>query len=83
MYVTIMQTNSGECPCWNVRVSVHGYYGERSDCTWTFLRAKCPIVENSKLPIYEQSPKYKYMVCDDPRNCPLYTEFQPLITSDI
>ena len=84
MYVTIKHINTGECPCWKVKVSVHGYYGECSDGTWTFLRSKCPILENAKLPIYEQSPKLKYIpMCEDPRLCPLYTQFQPLIISDI
>lgn len=83
MYVSAMRANSGKCPCWDVDVCVSGLYGERPDGSWTFLRAKCPIIENSKLPHYEQSPEYKYMGCKSPRECPLYSQFQPLITSDI
>lgn len=83
MFVSVMQINSGKCPYWDVDVSVQGIYGERSDGSWTFLRAKCPIIENERLPIYEQCPEYKYMKCPDHHSCDLYRRFQPLATSDI
>lgn len=83
MFTTVLRTNSGKCPYWDVDVCVCGVYGERSDGKWTFLRANCPIIENSKLPVYEQESVYKYMKCGDRRTCPLYTQFQPLITLDI
>ena len=82
MIVSTLKANSGKCPYWDVDVSVCGVYGEREPGRWSFLRAECPIVENSKLPIYEQDIRYKYMRCNDPHSCPLYTQFQLSITSD-
>lgn len=83
MYISCKNSNVGKCPLWGVSVCVHGMYGKKDDGTWQFLYAQCPIVENSKLPIYEQPAKYKYMSCHDMNKCPLYTQFQPLITSVI
>lgn len=83
MILSALKTNSGECPCWGVYVGVSGLYRDVDDSgRRTFVRAVCPIIENSKRPIYDQSEEYKYMRCNDPHSCPLYTEFQPLITSD-
>ena len=83
MILTALKTNSGNCPYWGVSVSVSGFYCEPDEHgRQVFVRAECPIIENSKLPIYEQSEQYKYMKCDDQFSCPLYTQFQPSITSD-
>lgn len=82
MIISTKKNNCGKCPFWGVNVCVRGYYSEREDGSWTFLRAECPIVENSKLPVYDQSEEFKYMRCNDPYSCPLYTQFQPSITSD-
>lgn len=82
MILSVMKTNSGECPYWGVNVCVSGYYGEAIDGRRSFVRAECPIVENSKLSPYEQSENYKYMRCGNKSSCPLYTQFQPSITSD-
>lgn len=83
MIVAVLRTNSGKCPYWDVDVCVQGMYGEREDGSWSFLRAECPIIKNSKLPIYEQDDEYKYMKCADQYSCPLYTQFQRSITSAI
>lgn len=77
-----LKSNSGKCPYWGVSVGVQGLYSEDGSGNRKFVRAVCPIIENSKLPPYQQSAEYKYMKCDDPYSCPLYTEFQPSITSD-
>lgn len=77
-----LTANNGECPLWGVRVAVSGYYRE-CEGKWLFMKAVCPIVENSKLPIWEQDEEYKYMFCKDRFSCPLYTQFQDSITSDI
>lgn len=47
---------------------------------WEFLRAECPIIENSKLPLWKQEQRYKAMFCEDEFSCPLYTSFQHSIT---
>ena len=78
--VSCMQANHGECQYWGIPVSVMGMYMEREDHSWSFICAECPIIRNSKLPIYEQDERYKYMFCKDPRSCPLYTQFQSSIT---
>ena len=82
MIVSPLRANSGECPLWAVSVTVRGVYGLREDGSWTFLRAECPIIKNARLPIYEQEQQYKLMFCKDEFSCPLYTQFQPSITSD-
>ncbi len=83
MMVTILKANSGKCPLWNVDVSVSGWYGEKEPDKWSFLRAECPIIQNSKLPLWKQEQRYKLMFCKDKFSCPLYTQFQPSITKDI
>lgn len=82
MNLSALRTNFGKCPYWNVSIGVSGLYGEEEDGHRRFIRAVCPIVENSKLPVYEQAVEYKYMRCSDPHSCHLYTQFQPSITSD-
>ncbi len=81
--ISILKANSGKCPLWDVDVSVYGWYKESVPGIWEFLRAECPIIENSKLPRYEQYQKYKFMFCKDYNSCALYTRFQPKTTSDI
>lgn len=80
---TILKVNHGKCPVWDVDVSISGWYGEKVKGTWSFLRAECPIIQNSKLARDEQEQKYELMHCPNPFICPLYTEFQPRITKDI
>lgn len=80
--ISAMKANSGSCPCWGASVCVQGLYREIEDGSWSFSRAECPIIENSRLPVYDQAEEYKYMRCSDYRKCPLYTQFQPSITSD-
>lgn len=80
---TILKTNSGKCPLWDVDVSVCGWYQKAADSAWEFLVAECPIIENAKLPRYEQKQEYELMFCKDRFSCPLYTEFQPKITKYI
>jgi len=79
--LTALKPNCGKCPVWDVSVGVSGLYKQLENDTWSFARAECPIIQNSKLPVYDQDPRYKYMKCPDPHACPLYTQFQPLITS--
>ena len=83
MWATTLKANSGICPCWKVPVVVHGWYKFHAENEWKFWKADCDIIENSKLPRYEQKQEYEMMSCPDPYSCPLYTEFQPMITKDI
>lgn len=83
MLISSLKSNTGECPYWGVSVSVLGLYKQLESGAWTFTHAECPIIQNSKLPPYEQEDRYKYMFCKNPSACPLYTEFQPSITSDM
>lgn len=77
MLTSILKVNSGECPLWNVDVSVCGWYKEMEVGEWEFLRAECPIIENSKLALWKQEQCYKGMFCDNKFSCLLYTQFQP------
>lgn len=80
---SILKSNNGECPLWAVDVSVCGWYRETEGGIWQFLRAECPIIENAKLPLHKQDPRYKLMFCKDKFSCPLYSQFQPKITKGI
>ena len=44
-----------------------------------FLYADCSIVENSKLPIYEQSESIKYLRCPLDKPCDLSAHFDDVI----
>lgn len=79
----IKQANSGKCPHCGVEVTVLGWYRERPNGTWVFSRAECPIIENSRLPVWEQCERYKYLRCLGQIDCSLYSAFQPTITPDI
>ena len=80
---TILRSNNGKCPLWGVDVSVCGWYREAPSGAWKFLRAECPIIQNSRLPRHEQQQVYELMSCDNYGSRPLYKEFQPVITKDI
>lgn len=41
---TILRSNNGKCPLWDVDVSVCGWYREAVSGVWEFLRAECPII---------------------------------------
>lgn len=79
-YISSLAANSGECPVWKVPVTVTGFYREKENGDWSFLRAECPIIQNAKLPREDQIQKYELMYCPNPNTCTLYTEFQPCIT---
>ena len=83
MFVSVLSANNGSCPVWRVPVSVRGWYRLDNDGHYRFLRAECPIIENSKLPLQEQPEEYRAMFCRQPRDCTLYCGFQPVTTSDI
>lgn len=70
MYYTIVWKNV-TCPKWNVAVSIKGKYrvSEDPNDKGHFLSSKCPIIENSKLPVSQQCAEYKLMRCQNPDNC--------------
>lgn len=82
MILAAKAANSGKCPCWGVEIAVIGLYTKGENGDWRFIRQECPIIQNSQLPVYDQDTRYKYMKCAKPSDCPLYTQFQPSITSD-
>lgn len=81
IYTTL--ANSGTCPYWKIPVTVIGKYREMPDGTWSFMTAQCPIIENFKLPRYEQDPDMRMMACRGRADCPLYNGFQPSVTEII
>ena len=64
-YTTIEKTIT--CPCYNETVTLTGKYYLTSNPSnpyeAKFRYATCPIIENSHLPIYEQSEEIKYFRC--------------------
>ena len=73
------------CPCFNTRVTLSGKYLLKEDCSnptkAVFQSATCPIVENSKLPYYDQCEEYKYFVCLKPnKECEHLSDFAKIIT---
>ncbi len=80
IYTSTLDAHSGKCPHCGVDVTVIGWYREREPGVWTFLRAECPIIENSKLPYSKQSEQYKYLRCKGIEGCPLYIGFRSKIT---
>lgn len=78
MYTTIICRN-GICPKWKVAVSISGKYrlseNPGEEYIGRYMLAQCPIVENSRLPLHKQDPKYKLMRCSDESTCPLMNGF--------
>ena len=72
-YTTIGKTVT--CPYLLMKVTLTGKYrfiGESCQ----FSNATCEIVENSKLPPYEQSEDTKYYVCPQNGGCDLLKNFE-------
>lgn len=72
-YTTIGKTVT--CPYLNVKTTHTGKYrlmGESCE----FSYATCKIVEDSKLPPYEQPEDTKYYVCPRNGNCELLNNFE-------
>lgn len=78
MHTTIISKN-GICPKWKVPVSIAGKYvlseSPGEEYTARYMCAICPIVQNSRLKVHEQDPRYKLMRCDDESTCPLMNGF--------
>lgn len=69
------------CDCLDLDLYISGDYQVSEDNkTAIFIRSFCPIVENSKKPIYEQCEEYKYFRCIDNGNCDLRSIFPKEIT---
>ena len=65
------------CPLINqtINLSVKYYFDDVDNDTLHFGTATCPIVENSKLPPYEQDEEYKYLRCLNSKSCKLLSQF--------
>lgn len=68
------------CPIYNISITLSGKYrftdNPNNEYELNFLHATCPIIENAKLPIYNQSEQYKYMICTHPnKQCELLNDF--------
>lgn len=80
-YTTIGKTVI--CPCHQISVTLSGYYYFSDDENAnpheaTFHYAKCPIVQNSNLPYYEQDEDFKYLSCPNPNErCEFFDSFPP------
>lgn len=70
---------SGICPKWKVQVTISGKYAlsdkPGEEYIGRYMLARCPIIENSRLPLHEQDPKYKLMRCSNESTCPLMNGF--------
>lgn len=80
MYYTIIG-KTAVCPKWNVAVSIQGkyYISPNDEYEGRFVAAKCPIVENSRLPVSQQCAEYKLMRCSDSDTCKYLREFAPCV----
>lgn len=81
-YYTLMG-HTVTCPAWHVKVTLDGKYRlfneQGKEYEGYFASATCPIIENSKLPLYKQRPEYKLMRCPNPDNCNYLKEFAPRV----
>lgn len=73
------------CPCFNEQVTLTGKYSITDNSLnpyeAKFCYATCPIVENSKLPSYEQNEDYKYLRCiNKDGKCKLLSDFPSTIS---
>lgn len=69
------------CDLLDLDLHISGEYVTSDDNkTAKFLRATCPIVENSKKQPYEQCEDYKYLRCTDNGKCDLCLLFPKEIT---
>lgn len=77
-YTTIAKTM--RCPFLNDRVTITAKYqiNEYTDQAF-FSYATCSIVENSKLPPYEQDESAKYFLCPNNGTCDLLDKFDRCI----
>lgn len=76
MYFTYLGA-TGFCPHIKATVTLSGKYKEIDDTTFEFALFTCPIVENAKLPPYEQSEDFKYLPpCSNPNECPIAGQFK-------
>ena len=69
------------CPRWDIAVTLSGKYRLADDSfSAYFINAKCPIVENSKLPLSKQEPDLKLLRCPHADNtCELLSSFSKVI----
>ncbi len=72
------------CPQYNQTIVLSAKYqftdNPLNEYEIQFSYATCPIVENSKLPKYEQCEEYKYLKCFNP-HCPLLNDFPKIFDS--
>lgn len=73
------------CPCFNEEVTLTGKYyftdNPSNPYEVKFHYATCPIVENSKLPYYEQDENYKYLHCkNNDEHCKFLSDFPDYIS---
>lgn len=71
------------CPRWNVKVSIEGKYRlldeKGKEYEGHFMHARCPIVENSLLPLHKQRMEHKLMFCPDSSSCNCLKDFAPCV----
>lgn len=82
-YTTIGKTVI--CPCIKGKVTLTGKYyltdNPSNPYEAKFHYATCPIVENSKLPYYEQCEEYKYLHCPNMDElCDFLSDFPEVIS---
>ena len=78
-YYTTIAKNV-RCPFLDDRVIITGKYQINAYTdNASFLYATCSIVENSKLPPYEQDESIKYFSCPNGGNCNLLDKFEDSI----
>lgn len=76
-----------KCPVYEINVTLSGkyYFSDNPDNPYEvhFSHATCPIIENAKLPIYEQKDEYKYTKCTHQnKRCELLDDFPRIFNAN-
>ena len=71
------------CPYWNISIMLEAKYhfveDSESPHEARFVYAKCPIIENSRLPLSKQEPEYKLLRCPYDSPCEFVNSFKKTI----
>lgn len=71
------------CERWDLNITLTAKYRLCNDPNKPyeahFSYATCPLVENCKITPDKQAEEYKYMICAYEHECPLLSDFKPVV----
>lgn len=72
-----------KCPFWKCEITLQGkyYYSEEEGHEYEarFASAKCPIIENNRLPLHKRDKELSFYMFCDMYPCKALDDFLPLI----